>query len=206
MATEIGASLVEILTVLPDPRTPIDAVSSALEAAARYVLDRTRPAVARAFRGWPEHQADLDLSSGPVVTIVASNVEDTACSPAFLEGTVIVRTGYLKITAQLDLWAPYRHQLDVAARAVQEALDAGAPWQAGADVVSEGYHDRPVHIERDSGRYLDLDRAAAEGEWRRSWTLILTTDTVLDTGLPTQDEVTLVATVDGLEEPDELIA
>lgn len=177
---------------------PVDAV---LEALAVYF--RTVAGIAAADPAWPEHQQDLDLTSGPVVTLTRIDDQRVTVSPGILNTTkpFLWRTAELRVLVQLDLWAAYKAQREAAAAALARAFDNDLPFRTGLYLTS-GYHSRPLTVAATDGRPVDDASAAAVGEWRRMWTLEVTTDIVAETDTPSQDELTLRPTVNDTTDPD----
>lgn len=197
MATEISTTVVEVLVGGLDPYEQISAEDAACEEIAAYFAAVSGISAAR--RGWPERAQDLDLTAGPVVTATLVESRRTPVPPA------AAATGYrvaeLAIDVQLDLWCAYRAERDTAARAVQDALSNRLP-RAGLRLTSRGYHGRPLVARAGSGRNTDEPDAAANGEWRRTWMLTVTTDEIRLVTLPTQDTITIRPTVQDEVEAD----
>lgn len=181
---------------------PIDPVDSALDAVATYFAGIAGVAAAR--RGWPEHPTDLDLSAGPAVTVTRIGDRRTEVSPGLVSASPpwLWRVAELRITAQLDLWAAYRAQRDVAGVVVEDALHNDLPFRHGLYLFTADYHGRPLTITASDGRSIDEAKGVVEGEWRRMWMLEVVTDLVQATDTPSQSTVTLRTTADDETEPD----
>lgn len=180
----------------------VDPIDAALDAIAAHIGAQSGIATAR--RGWPEHATDLDLSQGPVVTVTHAGDQRTQVAPGLIGSSkpFLWRTAELRITAQLDLWTAYRAQRDDAARIVEAALNDGLPWRTGLHLTSTAYHGRPLTVASGDGRSMDEEKAATEGEWRRTWMLEVLTDLVAETATPAQDEITIRPTAGGIAESD----
>lgn len=178
----------------------IDPVDAALDALAAYFAGLD--GIADAFRGWPERDKDLDLTGGPVVSVVRASDQRTECPPNAVNDAApwLWRVGDLTITAQVDLWAAYRAQRDDAALVIQDALHNDLPWRNGLYLTSAGYHDRPLTCLAGLGRSDGEPNASTVGEWRRTWMVTITTDLVVETATPTLTSATIRD--EGGDEPD----
>lgn len=184
----------------------IDPVDAALDALATYFGGLS--GIASAERGWPEHPEQLDLSSGPALTVTRVDDQRVYVPPKPLDDgpTVTYQVGELTITAQLDLWAAYRAQRDDAGAVVEVGLHNRLPQQSGLFLDSTGYHDRPLDVVAGQGTSLDDDGRDTVGEWRRRWLLTITTDLVVLADTPQQLAIVLRATAGGVTESDTTVS
>lgn len=187
----------------------IDPVASALDAIVAY-LATALDSVVTVLRGWPEHGTDFDLSSLPVVSLVAGEASEERVSP-FSVGTEEDDDGNLVVTykvaglvfvAQLDLWAAYRVQLDEAVAAVDAELTNRLPASSGLWLDQADYYDRPIAISVTGFRREDGAESAAVGEWRATWMLQVATDKVAQTTHPKISEITIDVTAQIAEDDD----
>jgi len=138
----------------------------------------------RVRRGWPEPGVDLDLQTGPVLTLFTSGEGDhESVSPYQVDAatvsesiTVTYKTANLKFRAQLDLWAQYRYARDQAATSVGAVLHNDLPFTTG--LVLTTTPGRPVHAVARALNFPDDGESVAAGEWRRTWMLDVQTDEV----------------------------
>lgn len=200
MPIDIGGAVLEV--VFSRPLEDLGPEESALEAIARYF--RTLSGVYKAERGWPEWEESLNLANGPHITVSLANSTRTPVSPFYVDDTDPAqwKTGTLSIDAQLDLWTHTRYQRDRMARVVEDGLHNDLPFRTGLRLTSRNYYDRPLDIVAGEGRNTSEPDAAREGEWRRTWMLTISTDTVTVRDVPDQDTITVRAEVDDVSEPD----
>ncbi|WP_298516655.1 hypothetical protein [uncultured Nocardioides sp.] len=171
----------------------IDPIASAQDALLAWLgaevdlgLDEAQGAL-KVLRGWPEHNEDFDLATGPVLsTTVPAQADEVRIHPlevarVVADGEVVVtyRTANLQFVVQLDLWCAYRAALDVAAEAVAIALDNQVPSSSGLWLTQAEYFGRPLSFEVTGYRRQDDADSAAVGEWRATWLLRCTTDRVV---------------------------
>lgn len=180
----------------------IDPVASAIDAMATYFAGLT--GIADALRSWPEHPRDLDLTSGPVVSLTFADEQRTPIPPAAIDDTdpPQYRTGQLAIDVQMDLWTAYRAQRDDAAAVIEAAFHNALPFRHGLLLTTSDYFDRPLTIRASSGRNTGDRDSAEEGMWRRTWMLTVLTDLVDEVPTPTQTTITIRPTVQDVADPD----
>lgn len=185
---------------------PTDPVDAALDAIAAHF--GALSGIASAQRGWPEHQADLDLTAGPIVTLTTIGTEEDHCPPTSVDSslaspntTETYRTGYLTIDVQLDLWCAYRAQRDETAPIVESGAHNDIPWRHGLFLASTDYYSRPITAVLSAGRPEEEAQAAEVGEWRFRWLLTVQTDRVVQKTLPAQitGTVQTTTTADGVD-------
>lgn len=133
--------------------------------------------ISRALRGWPEREEDLDLTSGPVISVTqAGDAEIEACAPyPIVEASdpdsddllVTWRIGDCTVEFQLDVWAGYRAVRDQAAALLEAALNDDLPYTAGLQLELADYFDQNMGVELVSSRPLDDADAATTREWRQ---------------------------------------
>lgn len=200
MPIDVSGSVLEV--VFSRPLEELGPVESALEAIARYL--RTLSGIAKAERGWPEWPESLNLSLGPHISITYAAHVGQKVAPNYVDDTDPAqwKTGVLTIDAQMDLWAKTRYQRDRAARIIEDGFDNDLPFRSGLHLTSRNYYDRPLTVLSGEGRNTDDDASAKEGEWRRTWMLTISTDTVTVRDVPDQDTITVRADVDDTTEPD----
>lgn len=159
------------------------AAANALVAWAATVDD-----VAAARLGWPEHQQELNLSSGNLVTVeIVGQPERNDCTPRAVsqvdngDGTLDVTyiVGRPVITVRLDVWSAYKAQREIVVASLEAAFEPAVP-RPGLWLTSSGYFDRPITARVVAGpRYFDEGGdAAVQGEWRASYSVELHTDRV----------------------------
>jgi hypothetical protein len=185
----------------------IDPVAAAVDAIVASLLASLGPSgdnvVSTVLRGWPEDATALDLSGKPVISVTPGNEEREDVSPRSLGSvtsggvtTHTYRVGYLRFTAQIDLWAAHRVQMDDVAPYVESACGEDPPRPAILRLTSTGYHSRPLVCHLGAG-VADLDGdSAVKGEWRMSWDLRVETDIVRTTTHVPQSRVDFEVTVD----------
>lgn len=182
----------------------LDPVDAALDAIAAHLAGQA--GIASALRGWPEHGKRLDLSAGPVVSVVQASEPERELVPPTEVGRESLGDGRLRVLyevalvrfdVQLDLWARHRATRDHAALIVERALHNRIPWRTGLELTSDGYHGRPLSIEARGGFPVDDDESVSAGEWRQRWTLRVLTDEVVPRELGTQQVITLRTAIDG---------
>ena len=189
----------------------ISATEAAIDAVTTHLGTEIASAT-KVIRGWPEHLEDLDLGAGPVIAVVWQQPTREECSPKIVQTiapedvedptTYIYRVAWLTIPAQVEVFAPYRAQLDDVALAVQQALHNRLPNAPGLRLTSTTYYDRSV-TGTCTGERSDADGTSAErGEYRKTYFLELSTDEVVPTTHPTLTRLDLALTVEagGTEE------
>ena len=190
----------------------LDPTASAIDALVTYIA--TVSGVAAAKRGWPEHQEDLDLSSGPVVSVTqigAANgvyVSPTQVDSAAVgdDTQITYLVAYTDMLVQIDLWAPYRFDRDAVGDAMEQAFHNVLPRKSGLELTHSDYYSRSING-MVTGRPQTMDGPkSSAGEWRKSWTMRLDSDLVAFATHPKQALIRLkVSTdLDGLviAEPD----
>jgi len=178
----------------------IDPSAAACDAIAAYFASVIDGLTAR--RGWPEANTELDLASGPVLTVEAGPRESVLVPPRRIDqsGTttlvVTYRVAWLSFPVQLDLWAAHRADRDDTAEIIESALHNRLPAVAGLFLDSTGYHSRPLTIACTSSRSEDQGDGAARGEWRHTWELSVETDLVVVTEHPALTEADIAAAIE----------
>lgn len=171
--------------------------AAVLEAMAIYLADILTTATV--LRGWPETDVGMDLDAGPVVAITQTGrpeeiASSTSTLGAVVAGSVNVRTGYLVIPIQLDVWARSREALDTIATAVDDALHNDLPYRPHLYLTATDHHERPFVVIRE-GDAPDVDGDTAPvGEWRAIYTLRAEIERVV--GVTMTESVSVSATVD----------
>lgn len=180
---------------------------SATEAAVNAIVARLTTAlganVAAVRAGWPENPTDLDLDSGPVISVTAGGEERTDVARRSLGSvtsggitTHTYRDAILEFIAQVDVWAAYKVQVLDVVPLVEAALTRAPPRPPGYRLTSTDYYSRPVDCHIGPFR-ADLDGdSAKKGEWRGSWEVRVTTDLVTTTTHVPQTRVDLEVTID----------
>jgi len=170
---------------------PVDPVAAACQALVGHLTDELGDEVAAVKRGWPEHTDEYDLSQGPLVTVTASEPNETRMAPRQVDSstsgsdvTVTYKVAELRFKVQVDLWTPYRAQLDELIPTVEACWDGEPPFRSGlwleqSDDATTGYHGRPLAFEPRQGPLREpSDDTASTGEWRATWILECVTDKV----------------------------
>ena len=164
----------------------IDLVASALDTLAAY-LDAGLGTGYTARRGWPEHNAEFDLGSGPILTAVASEPERVGINPISLgivadgEGGIVTtyKVAAVSFVVQLDAFAGYRAALDDLIPSVEALLHNKVPSTSDLWLTQGSYHGRPLRFSLESGpRRTDASEATQEADWRATWMLRCETDEV----------------------------
>jgi len=134
----------------------IDPIAAACDAIAAHL---TTISGLTAQRGWPEHGVEASIASGAGLLAVAPGpAKYERCSPRAVDTAVSApnvlvtyRIAWLRIEAQLDLWAPYRATRDdlvalveAKARHLKGDLGALAEMAAHMRTLIDFY---PKHIE-----------------------------------------------------------
>lgn len=183
----------------------ISATEAAIDAVVTHLGTEVSSA-SKVLRGWPEHPESLDLGDGPVIAVVWQQPARAECSPRIVESiapeddadptTYLYRVAWLTIPAQVEVFAPYRAQLDDAGLAVQQALHNRLPNAPGLLLTSTSYYDRSV-TGTCTGERSDADSVSAErGEFRKTIFLELQTDEVVATTHPRLTRLDLALTVE----------
>lgn len=171
---------------------PIDPVAGACQALVDHLTTALGDDVAEVRRGWPEHGTELDLTSGPIVTVTASDPTEARMAPRQVdsaeddEGNLVVtyKVAELRFMVQVDAWVAYRAQLDTFIPTVEAALQEEPPgtsglWLEQDDDEDTGYYGRPLAFEVVRGAVREPDdQAVSGGEWRAFWVLECVTDKV----------------------------
>ena len=161
--------------------------ASALEAIAAYF---SQIEGLTGVRGWPEfspaQRACIKVGKGLAAVVFVSE-ERTNVAPKLIgqvnEGGALsvqtYRTGWLRITARLEVWAATKHDRDRFECAVEEAAAPDIPADSVAiSLVSTGYHDRPLDVSVEAGEPIDGSDSAGRGEYRFAFELDVSTDLV----------------------------
>lgn len=180
----------------------IDPVAAAQDAIAAYFADAIEGMTCR--RGWPEANVSLDLASGPLLTVTPGPVERTPTQPIEVDredsddGALLVtyRVAWVRIRAQLDLWAAHRSKRDDMAALVEAALDNDMPRAPGLTLTSSSYHGRRLHAVARALTPQDSADGAPRGEWRQTWELTIDTDIVARATLPATATIEFETTTD----------
>lgn len=195
----------------------IDPVSAALDAVVAHIADGAIAGLT-IRRGWPEANVDVDIASdkhlAALTAVGRANVE--LCSPKQVDvsGTAPLRTwtwrvGWVTIPLQLDLWCAYRATRDVVAPLVDARLHNKLPFRSGLYLTSTDYYGRGIACDIESFDVPGTGDEAAAGDWRRTWSLTLRTDLVVQSTMPELTEAVLQASTDLLgvivTEPDRTI-
>jgi hypothetical protein len=131
------------------------------------------------IRGWPETDTDVDLATGPSVSItqIGNPTEETSAPVPTGEvgdlddDTILMRLGLLTIPLQLDGWAGSREALDALCTAVDDALQNDLPYRPHLYLDADDYYGRSFLVTRQPDA-PDYDGDSADtGEWRHTWTL-----------------------------------
>lgn len=175
----------------------IDPVASALDTLAAALKIALDTSVAEIYRGWPEHNKQLDISSKPVGVLTAAEPERTPCNP-FSVGTVAsgddlvvtYKVGALSFQAQLDLFALHRAALDDLVPLVEAALHNGLPSTPDLWLTQGSYYGRPLRFSLVSGPRRTTEASLVlEGDWRATWMLLCETDEVATSTTSKADEI-----------------
>jgi hypothetical protein len=135
-----------------------------------------QPGLSLALRGWPEREEDLDLASGPVVSVTqAGEATYDWCSPVpiaeDLDGAEVLvtwRLGDFEVEFQLDVWAAFRATRDAAAALVEAALHDDLFGGTGLELaLGDAYFDQVLGVILVSSQALDDADAVATREWRQ---------------------------------------
>lgn len=183
----------------------LSAIDSAMKTIATYLA--TLDGISRAVRGWPE-RGTLNLGAGPVCTVTYVSHKSVWMPPVPLndpvgpDNLVTYKVAELEILAQLDIWAGYRAQRDVAWETVEAGLHSEIPLVSCLWLNQVDYHNRPISVEADEGRSMDDQEEAQVGIFRSMYTLTIQTDQVVEATTPAQASYVLRTTVDGVTEPD----
>lgn len=173
--------------------------AAVLEALAVYLADALTALSPTVIRGWPETDQGLDLETGPQIAVTQTGrAEEIAASTSILgdvvAGSVNVRTGYLSVPLQVDVWARSREALDAACTALDDALHNDLPYRPHLYLTADDHHDRPFVVMRD-GDAPDIDGdTAPTGEWRAIYTLRAEIERVVGVTMP--ESVSVSATID----------
>jgi len=122
----------------------------------------------------------------------------------------LFKVAQLRITAQLDLWAPYRIGLDLFGPFIDEVWHNRLPWKGGLELPSAHYFDRPLTASKSGAGIDDRDPdAVARGSWQKTYTLEILTDLVVKATVPTATLITFELSTqlgpDTAQEPDFLV-
>ncbi len=117
------------------------------------------------------------------------------------------KVAQLRIQAQIDFWTPYRVAQDLFGPLIEAAFYNRLPQQGGLFLDSFHYHGRPLVISRVGAGINQRDsQDVAQGSWRRTWTLEILTDLVVQTSLPIASEILIDLSTqlgpDTVTEPD----
>jgi hypothetical protein len=169
----------------------IDPVASATETIAAYLTTTLGPdgsnVLSKVIRGWPESAESLDLSGLPVVSVTPGGQSVERCSPKVVDEatdedtgvtTYTYRVGWLTFTAQIDLWAAYKAQIDDVAPSIEDACIQDPPLPPELRLDQSDYHDRPLTCTLGAGTADNDGDSANKGEWRMTWDLVVETDVV----------------------------
>lgn len=155
----------------------------------------------RTRRGWPEHNADLSLSTGPLLVTVVGEDRQIPTNPRSLGQTDADETLYKvaerTVPLQLHVFAAYRAILDDLIVQVNVGLSNRLPSSPDLWLTSADYYDRPLTFSRQRLRRQDEDAAAATGEWEAVWSLTCRSDVVLTATHATLQSLTLRLTDTG---------
>ncbi len=155
----------------------------------------------RTRRGWPEHNKDLSLSTGPLMVTVVGEDRQIPVNPHPLGQTdsdeTLYKVANLSVPLQLHVYAAYRALLDDLLVQVNAGLSNRLPSSPDLWLDSTDYYDRPLTFSRQRLRRVDEDAAAAVGEWEAVWSLTCRSDVVLTTDHPALLSLTLRLSDDG---------
>ncbi len=161
----------------------IDPIASCIDALATHLTTALGASASAVLRGWPESGVELDLDGAAVVAITAIAEERAEVAPRVVETsgtTYTYKVAELTVRLQIDVWARHRAVLDAMGPTLRAAFSNALP-RAGLWLTQSDYYSRPVCYFMEAGA-LDLDGdSAAQGEWRRTYSVTATTDEVAST-------------------------
>lgn len=165
---------------------------AAVEALAAY-LATTLGAGVTVIRGWPEGDADLDLTI-PVLSVQAvPGGSEIVGAPAtdgdVVAGVVGIRQSRLTIPVQVDLWAAYREVLDATRLLVDAAMVNDLPWRPHLYLEATDHDDRPFVVYRVNDAPEIDGETAQRGEWRHIWTLRIEIERVASVTMAAATEI-----------------
>lgn len=181
----------------------IGPIHAAMDAIAAY-YDAKGITALSSFRGWPEYQKDLDLINISALSIIpGARAEIEQIQPTEVcrvDGTppdvlITYRVAWLKIHAQMDLWCSHRSKRDDLSALVLDGFPNTLPQANHLELLSTGYHGRPLTVTmRELGPLDDPDKVT-RGEWRQTWDLDIETDLVVDSTHPKLLKASIIITV-----------
>lgn len=161
----------------------IDPIAAACDAIAAHLTTITG---LTARRGWPEHGVEASIASGAgLLAVTPGPVQYERCAPRSVDATVSApnvtvtyRIAWLRIEAQLDLWAPYRAVRDDLVAAVEAKAANSLPNHSDLRLTSTGYYSRPLTVELDQMTPEDGGANTERGVFRQTWRAVISTDLV----------------------------
>lgn len=184
----------------------IDPIAAACDAIVAHLTTITG---LTARRGWPEHGVEADITSGAgLLAVTPGPAQYERCSPRSVDTTVAApnvtvtyRIAWLRIEAQLDLWAPYRAVRDDLVALVEAKAANSLPNHSDLRLTSTGYYSRPLTVELDRMQSEDSSGNSERGTWRQTWRAVITTDMVAQATHPQQLQVDAILTtgLDGID-------
>ena len=122
----------------------------------------------------------------------------------------LYKVAQLRVSAQLDLWAPYRVSQDIFGPLVEKAFYNRLPWKGGLELPSAHYYDRPLTISKAGAGINQRDPdSVAQGSWQKTYTLEILTDLVVEVEVPFANLITFELSTqlgpDTVTEPDLLV-
>ncbi len=149
-----------------------------------------------AYRGWREHPFQADLSGGGELAVVPGPVVYSRCPARQVDETVTApntlvtyRIAWLRMTGQLDLWAPYRTTRDDLTQFIEAASTPHVPRSTDLRLESTGYFGRPLTIRLQALTPEDSAGNTTRGTFRQTWQMIVDTDLVAQATHPQQLQI-----------------
>lgn len=161
----------------------------------------------RVEQGWAENNKDVDLTRPFAVVTHLSEIRHEHypyllnCSgPPPYKWHV----ADLLLTAQLDLFAPYRRTRAEVGELIRQNLHNDMPHRVGLFLNSADYFNSQITVHSERGRDSQMAPQAQVGEWRRTWDLDIACSEIVTTDTPTLASVLLRLRTSDTLPPDEI--
>lgn len=181
----------------------VDPTEAAIDALAVWL--EGQPGITKAIRGWPEQPKDLDVSAGPVVSIIPGGEPTYSWGTPAVVATAPRDDGKLLVTwrladlvqrLQVDVWASHRAVRNRVAAQLAAAWHDDLPFRTGLELAASKHFGVTASLIPLGSVPMDDAATAPVGEWRQRIELELRMSVCAQGTTPAQAKHTLQLTTE----------